>query len=154
MLYIEQLRYFIVSQPRILDESGSQERSSLLNDLFIFRGCTPTIFHHLNSPLAFSKIFLSIWLFLSLYPFYCSTLSSNFFPLSFLIINSFSFFYFSPSFFLESGWSTSVPTYNPREIISNLRLMIAGECPVEMHPWYRGFKGPYVLINFVTHSYF
>ena len=39
------------------------------------------------------------------------------------------------------GWSTSVPTYNPREIISNLRLMIAGEDPLEMHPWYRGFKG-------------
>lgn len=46
------------------------------------------------------------------------------------------------------GWSTSVPTYNPREIIANLRLMIAGEDPHEMHPWYRGFKG-----NTQPHNY-
>lgn len=42
---------------------------------------------------------------------------------------------------IGTGWSTSIPTYNPREIINNLRLMIAGEQPVEMHPWFRGFKG-------------
>ena len=42
---------------------------------------------------------------------------------------------------IGTGWSTSVPTYNPRELIANLRLMIAGEEPQEMHPWFRGFVG-------------
>ena len=42
---------------------------------------------------------------------------------------------------IGTGWSTSVPTYNPRDVIANLRRMIAGEQPVDMQPWYRGFKG-------------
>lgn len=42
---------------------------------------------------------------------------------------------------IGTGWSTNVPTYNPREIIENLRLMIAGEEPNPMIPWYRGFTG-------------
>jgi DNA topoisomerase-2 len=42
---------------------------------------------------------------------------------------------------IGTGWSTSVPTYNPREIISNLRRILNGEDIVEMHPWYRGFIG-------------
>jgi hypothetical protein len=42
---------------------------------------------------------------------------------------------------IGTGWSSSVPTYNPREIINNLRLMIEGETPREMVPWFRGFIG-------------
>ena len=42
---------------------------------------------------------------------------------------------------IGTGWSTSIPNFNPRDIVANLRRLLAGE-PVEpMHPWYRGFKG-------------
>ena len=42
---------------------------------------------------------------------------------------------------IGTGWSSSIPTYNPREIIANLRNMIEGEEPKEMMPWFRGFSG-------------
>jgi DNA topoisomerase-2 len=42
---------------------------------------------------------------------------------------------------IGTGWSSTIPTYNPREIIENLRLMINGEAPQEMLPWFRGFTG-------------
>ncbi len=42
---------------------------------------------------------------------------------------------------IGTGWSSSIPNYNPRDIISNLRKMIEGEEPEEMTPWYRGFVG-------------
>ncbi|RYG66342.1 hypothetical protein EON64_09990, partial [archaeon] len=42
---------------------------------------------------------------------------------------------------IGTGWSSTIPTYNPREIIENLRLMIQGELPQEMMPWFRGFTG-------------
>jgi DNA topoisomerase II len=42
---------------------------------------------------------------------------------------------------IGTGWSSSIPNYNPREIVENLRRKIKGE-PVEpMHPWFRGFSG-------------
>lgn len=37
--------------------------------------------------------------------------------------------------------SSRVLTYNPREIIANLRMMMAGEEPNPMLPWFRGFTG-------------
>jgi DNA topoisomerase II len=42
---------------------------------------------------------------------------------------------------IGTGWSSSIPTYNPREIIANLRCMLNGEQPAEMKPWFRGFTG-------------
>lgn len=42
---------------------------------------------------------------------------------------------------IGTGWSSQVPTYNPRDIINNLRAMLAGEAPTEMSPWFRGFSG-------------
>ena len=42
---------------------------------------------------------------------------------------------------IGTGWSTSVPTYNPRDLIYNLRRKLSGEMMEEMHPWYRGFYG-------------
>eukprot|EP00927_Polykrikos_kofoidii_P014494 TRINITY_DN16362_c0_g1_i1.p1 TRINITY_DN16362_c0_g1~~TRINITY_DN16362_c0_g1_i1.p1 ORF type:complete len:1658 (-),score=351.35 TRINITY_DN16362_c0_g1_i1:129-5102(-) len=39
------------------------------------------------------------------------------------------------------GWSTSIPNYSPREIITNIRRMLRGQPMREMMPWYRGFKG-------------
>ncbi|KAJ3018452.1 DNA topoisomerase 2 [Thoreauomyces humboldtii] len=42
---------------------------------------------------------------------------------------------------IGTGWSTSVPNYNPRDIIANLHQRLNGEPFFPMHPWYRGFKG-------------
>jgi len=42
---------------------------------------------------------------------------------------------------IGTGWSTSVPNYNPRDIVANLKRMLDGEAPEKMHPWYRGFQG-------------
>jgi DNA topoisomerase-2 len=42
---------------------------------------------------------------------------------------------------IGTGWSTFIPNFNPRDIISNLKLLIAGEDMVQMDPWYRGFTG-------------
>lgn len=39
------------------------------------------------------------------------------------------------------GWSTSIPNYNPVDIIENIRRQMKGEPMVPMAPWYRGFKG-------------
>ena len=48
---------------------------------------------------------------------------------------------------IGTGWSTSVPNYNPRDVIANIRRMIRGDEPVEMLPWYRGFKGTIVPVG-------
>ncbi|CDJ41830.1 DNA topoisomerase II, putative [Eimeria tenella] len=42
---------------------------------------------------------------------------------------------------IGTGWSSFIPNYNPKDIISNLKRFIAGEEMVRMKPWYRGFKG-------------
>jgi DNA topoisomerase-2 len=39
------------------------------------------------------------------------------------------------------GFSSTVPSYNPTDIISNLRLLINDKQTFEMDPWYKGFKG-------------
>ncbi|GLC69283.1 hypothetical protein PLESTF_000811300 [Pleodorina starrii] len=42
---------------------------------------------------------------------------------------------------IGTGWSTSIPNYNPSDIIANLRRLLKGEEQEIMHPWYRGFHG-------------
>lgn len=42
---------------------------------------------------------------------------------------------------IGTGWSTYIPNYNPKDIISNLRKLIRKEEIAPMHPWYRGFVG-------------
>ncbi|XP_077490321.1 DNA topoisomerase 2-alpha-like [Amblyomma americanum] len=42
---------------------------------------------------------------------------------------------------IGTGWSTKIPNYNPREIVTNLRKMIAGEEPKPMKPWFKNFRG-------------
>merc|ERR1712224_430883 len=42
---------------------------------------------------------------------------------------------------IGTGWSTSVPNYDPREIIANMRLYIKRKKMKAMKPWYRGFTG-------------
>eukprot|EP00531_Pseudo-nitzschia_arenysensis_P017060 CAMPEP_0116147982 /NCGR_PEP_ID=MMETSP0329-20121206/18076_1 /TAXON_ID=697910 /ORGANISM="Pseudo-nitzschia arenysensis, Strain B593" /LENGTH=1429 /DNA_ID=CAMNT_0003644009 /DNA_START=85 /DNA_END=4370 /DNA_ORIENTATION=- len=46
---------------------------------------------------------------------------------------------------IGTGWSSKIPNYNPRQIITNIRNMINGEAPGEMHPYYSGFNGEIAL---------
>ncbi|KAI5191434.1 DNA topoisomerase II [Nematocida minor] len=42
---------------------------------------------------------------------------------------------------IGTGWSTSIPSYNPHDVIDNIKRLIRGEEPLEMSPWYKGFVG-------------
>lgn len=42
---------------------------------------------------------------------------------------------------IGTGWSTKIPNYNPRQIIRCLRLMVRGDEPEILHPWYKNFQG-------------
>lgn len=42
---------------------------------------------------------------------------------------------------IGTGYSSTVPNFNPRDIVANLRRLMAGDEPTVMHPWYKGFKG-------------
>ena len=42
---------------------------------------------------------------------------------------------------IGTGWATSIPCYNPREIVENLRRMMKKQDPLPMIPWYKGFQG-------------
>ena len=42
---------------------------------------------------------------------------------------------------IGTGWSTSIPNFNPRDLIENIRLLLSDQEPVQMHPWYRHFNG-------------
>ena len=40
---------------------------------------------------------------------------------------------------IGTGWSTSIPMFNPSDVVENLRRMMDGTEPRRMHPWYKGF---------------
>lgn len=42
---------------------------------------------------------------------------------------------------IGTGWSSSIPNYNPQDIVDNIRRLMKGEEMMPMLPWYRGFKG-------------
>lgn len=42
---------------------------------------------------------------------------------------------------IGTGWSTNIPSYNPRDIVDNIRRLMNGEALLEMTPWYRGWTG-------------
>ncbi|KAK2461741.1 hypothetical protein APHAL10511_006204 [Amanita phalloides] len=42
---------------------------------------------------------------------------------------------------IGTGWSTSIPCYNPADVLANIRRLMKGEDLVPMFPWWRGFKG-------------
>lgn len=42
---------------------------------------------------------------------------------------------------IGTGWSTNIPNYSPRDVAMNIKRLINEEEPLEMTPWYRGFKG-------------
>lgn len=45
------------------------------------------------------------------------------------------------------GWSTNLPSYNPRDIIRQINRLLNGETLEEIMPWYRGFQGTVVVDN-------
>ncbi|KAL9109718.1 MAG: hypothetical protein Q9227_005587 [Pyrenula ochraceoflavens] len=42
---------------------------------------------------------------------------------------------------IGTGWSSSIPNYNPVDIVENLKRMMDGQEPEAMQPWFRGFSG-------------
>ena len=40
---------------------------------------------------------------------------------------------------IGTGWSTSIPNYNPRDVVHNLKRLMRNEELEPIHPWYRGF---------------
>ena len=42
---------------------------------------------------------------------------------------------------IGTGWSTSVPQFNPRDVIAAVRARLEGDAVPELTPWYRGFTG-------------
>ena len=42
---------------------------------------------------------------------------------------------------IGTGYSTSIPCYNPIDVISNIRLILDDKPQLEMIPWYNGFTG-------------
>lgn len=48
---------------------------------------------------------------------------------------------------IGTGWSTSIPNFNPRDIVANLKRLLDGEELVPMEPWYRDFKGTIVEVR-------
>lgn len=48
---------------------------------------------------------------------------------------------------IGTGWSSSIPNYNPEDIVANLRRMMDGEPTQPMQPWFRGFTGEITAIG-------
>src|SRR5210317_135579 len=42
---------------------------------------------------------------------------------------------------IGTGFSCYVPPFNPEDIKENIKKILCGDTPVEMKPWFRGFKG-------------
>lgn len=42
---------------------------------------------------------------------------------------------------IGTGWSTTVPGYNPEDIIRNIKQMLRGRPPTTMMPWFKDFAG-------------
>ncbi len=42
---------------------------------------------------------------------------------------------------IGTGWSTFIPNYSPREVVANLRALLAGGAQTPLQPCYAGFKG-------------
>jgi DNA topoisomerase II len=57
---------------------------------------------------------------------------------------------------IGTGFSTTIPCYNPRDIVAVLKRMLAGELvsstECDLKPWYRGFQGDIRKVNGKWHS--
>jgi DNA topoisomerase-2 len=45
---------------------------------------------------------------------------------------------------IGTGWSTTIPNYNPQDLVDNILRMMDDEEVIPMVPWFRGFKGEIV----------
>ena len=48
---------------------------------------------------------------------------------------------------IGTGFSCSVPPYNPRDLIAYVRALLRGTAPVELTPYYEGFRGTIAKIE-------
>jgi DNA topoisomerase II len=48
---------------------------------------------------------------------------------------------------IGTGWSSSIPNYNPEDIVANIKRRMQGEEWQPMQPWFRGFKGTVTKID-------
>lgn len=42
---------------------------------------------------------------------------------------------------IGTGWSSSIPNFNPLDLIQNVRCLLEDIPMIPLHPWYRGFTG-------------
>ena len=42
---------------------------------------------------------------------------------------------------IGTGWSTTIPSYNPMDIVRNIKRMLSNVAPTDMIPWFKGFGG-------------
>lgn len=42
---------------------------------------------------------------------------------------------------IGTGWSTNIPSFNPKDLVENIRHLMNGEELKELVPWYRGWQG-------------
>lgn len=42
---------------------------------------------------------------------------------------------------IGTGWSTNIPSYNPKDLVANIKRLMNGEELQEMTPWYKGWDG-------------
>lgn len=42
---------------------------------------------------------------------------------------------------IGTGWSTNIPSYNPTDLVHNIKRLMNGEDLEELTPWYRGWEG-------------
>ncbi|CDK25475.1 unnamed protein product [Kuraishia capsulata CBS 1993] len=48
---------------------------------------------------------------------------------------------------IGTGWSSNIPSYNPADIIDNIRRLLDDEELEEMVPWYRGWEGDIIKLS-------
>ncbi|CAI5759186.1 unnamed protein product [Candida verbasci] len=48
---------------------------------------------------------------------------------------------------IGTGWSTNVPSYNPKDLVANIKKLLNNEEPEDMIPWYRGWEGDIVSMG-------
>ena len=53
---------------------------------------------------------------------------------------------------IGTGWSSDIPSYNPLEIIANIKLYLEDMDLNPMKPWYRGFKGSIKKLSDTTYQ--
>ena len=52
---------------------------------------------------------------------------------------------------IGTGWSSSVPQFNPLDIIDQIKRKVKGQSLAGMIPWYRGYTGQIVQTD--THQF-